>query len=179
MRDRIGGQLHEFARQDVALLMVDAGAHVADGIDGEDRQMITIDVDADRKEGVGVDLKLDCRLPSQTVAPASFDDQAFIEQAIDDAGDRRLGEAGLPGDFRTRNRCLPVDATQNDGSGDSLTPVVWFIIGILYQSGARKPASSLYRATGHGAKDQPLQRQERHDRRYDGDEAGGRQQLDG
>ncbi|GES51534.1 hypothetical protein RsS93_41480 [Rhizobium dioscoreae] len=96
--------------------MVDAGAHVADGIDGKDRQMVAIDVDADREEGVGVDLKLDRRLSPQTMAPPGFYDQAFVEQAIDDAGDRRLGEAGLPGDFGARNRRLPMDATQNDAS---------------------------------------------------------------
>src|SRR5262245_58703014 len=87
MRYRIGRQLHEFGRAHVAFLVMDACAHVTDGIDSKDRQMIPIDVYADREEGVGIDLELNCRLAPQPMPAASLNDQSLVKQAINDPGD--------------------------------------------------------------------------------------------
>src|SRR6185437_13559439 len=90
-----------------------AAAHPAGRIDGKNRQVVAIDVDADRKAPFRVDLELDRRLSAQAVPAPGFEDQSLVEQPVDDPRDTRLGQPGLPRDFGSRDRGIAADRLQH------------------------------------------------------------------
>ena len=107
-------QIDELIRKNEAFFVMDSSAQGACRVDHHDGQMIAIDIGTNREEPIGIELKLDCRLAPQSVAPPSLHDQSLVQQTIDDPGDRLLREARLAGKLRARNRSVPMDRAQND-----------------------------------------------------------------
>ncbi len=82
----------------------DASADVADEVEGNDGDMVAVDIETDGKGAVRIDDQLGRRLSTAAKLTAGLEDQAVIEQALGDVGDGRCSQARQLGDFGTGNR---------------------------------------------------------------------------
>ncbi len=82
----------------------DASADVADEVEGNDGDMVAVDIETDGKGAVRIDDQLGRRLSTAAQLTAGLEDQAVIEQALGNIGDGRRSQAGQLGDFGAGNR---------------------------------------------------------------------------
>ncbi len=82
----------------------DAEADIADEIEGDDGDVVAVDVQPDGEGAVGIDHQLGRRLAAAAQLAPGLEDHAVVQQTLGYIGDGRGREAGQVGDFGTGDR---------------------------------------------------------------------------